>query len=219
MMKKSATKRQWSTRTSYSNVAKQQLPAELDTGSSANARRLEHELGQTNIKLALAHKTTMVSLNHRRKQMEDSMLKYSERMREISGFRTTKLFKQILEQKFRTNSCITDAASELRYGNRSANFWKQSNSTSGEILSEFNGRVKSCKRMLEGMKYKRLSKTLPNSLTMTDIHRSETPKTTLPLILPAGTLSIDAQRTNSIIPVGTRDIVKYSTRYVVRKHG
>ena len=87
----------FSKHTSYPTAASERKfkPGELDNGTRVNHRNADKALNDKKNLMDNMNRKSMNQLDNQRKQLEKSMLAYSEKMKSISNSRTNELFREI----------------------------------------------------------------------------------------------------------------------------
>lgn len=102
-----ARKTSWSKHTSYPTAVQDRKfsPGEVGESARVNQRNAENEFDNKIAMMNNMRKKSLSQLDHQRKQLEKSMMAYTEKMREISESRTNELFREMHSRNTDRSDC------------------------------------------------------------------------------------------------------------------
>lgn len=102
-----ARKTSWSKHTSYPTAVQDRKfsPGEVGESARVNQRNAENEFDNKIAMMNNMRKKSLGQLDHQRKQLEKSMMAYTEKMRQISESRTNELFREMHSRNADRSDC------------------------------------------------------------------------------------------------------------------
>ena len=85
----------WTKHTSYASIVGERRPSELGQYTMVTIKNEDNDLDERRNSLSKMQKKSLYCLDAQRKQLEKSMLEYSDKVRDILDSRTNNLFREI----------------------------------------------------------------------------------------------------------------------------
>ena len=102
----------WSKHTNYASiVGERRRPSEVGQGTLVNIKNVDKDLDDHRNHLSKMHQKSLFRLDAQRKELEKSMLQYTDKVREIRDTQTNDLFREIHTRQSRRHHRLSDARS------------------------------------------------------------------------------------------------------------